>query len=110
MRGRALVFAALGALALAGGAAALVLASDHDDSQASTIALALTAGLTFVGSGLVALWRRPDNRTGFLLASVGYLWFLGALTESNDDWVFTIGALLGEVALAAFAHLLLAFP
>jgi PAS domain S-box-containing protein len=95
---------------LAGGAAALVLTSDHDDSKASTIALALTAGLTFVGSGLVALWRRPDNRTGFLLAAVGYLWFLGALTESNNDWVFTIGALLGQLALGAFAHLLLAFP
>jgi len=78
MRGKALVVAWLVALGLAAGATVLVLTSDHDDNKAATIALALTAGLTFVGSGLLSLWRRPENRTGYLLAAVGYLWFLGA--------------------------------
>ena len=55
-------------------------------------------------------WRRPENRTGLLLASVGYLWVLGALNESNNDWVFTAGVALGGLAFGAFAHLLLAFP
>ncbi|HXH87079.1 MAG TPA: PAS domain S-box protein, partial [Gaiellaceae bacterium] len=110
MRGKALVVAWLVALALAAGATVLVLTSDHDDNKAATIALALTAGLTFVGSGLLSLWRRPENRTGYLLAAVGYIWFLGALTESSNDWAFTVGSILGQLAFGAFAHLLLAFP
>ena len=110
MRARTLVLAWVVGLALTGVATALVITSDHDDNKASTIALAVTAGLTFIASGLIALWRRPDNRTGYLLAAVGYLWFLAALSESNNDWVLTIGVLTGELALAAFAHLLLAFP
>ncbi|HEX4929858.1 MAG TPA: PAS domain S-box protein, partial [Gaiellaceae bacterium] len=105
-----LVAAAVLALAMATGAVLLVLASDHEDNKAATIALAVTAGLSFVVSGLVALWRRPENRTGYLLAAVGYTWFLGALSESNNDWLFTLGNPLGSLALGAFAHLLLAFP
>ena len=98
------------AVLLAAGAISLVLTSDHEPNPAATLALALTAGLSFVASGLIALWRRPDNRTGYLLALVGYLWFLAALPESNNDWVFTIGIALTSVAFGAFVHLLLAFP
>jgi PAS domain S-box-containing protein len=110
MSGRLLLIAWGFALALAGIATILVLASDHEDNKAATLALALTVGLSFVGSGLIALWRRPGNNTGFLLAMVGYLWFLGALAESNSDWLFTIGGALGSAAFGAFVHLLLAFP
>ena len=88
----------------------LVLTSDHEDNKAATIALAVTAGLSFIASGLVALWRRPENRTGYLLAAVGYLWFLGALTEANNDWLFTVGGALSGLVFGAFVHLLLAFP
>jgi PAS domain S-box-containing protein len=100
------------ALALACSATAilLVLASDHEDNKAATIALAVSAGLSFIVSGLVALWRRPENRTGFLLAAVGYFWFFGALSESNNDWLYTLGGVLGSLAFGAFAHLLLAYP
>ncbi len=105
-----LLSAAGGALVLASVASWLVLTSNHEDNPAATLAFALTAGLTFVGSGLVALWRRPENRTGVLLLAVGYLWFLGALAESNNDWVFTIGIALNTIVFGAFVHLLLAFP
>ncbi|MCP9487778.1 MAG: PAS domain S-box protein [Gaiellaceae bacterium MAG52_C11] len=110
MSGRVLGALAGGGVALAAGATWLVLASNHDDNPAATLAFVLTAGLSFVGSGLVALWRRPENRTGILLVAVGYLWFLGALTESGSDWVFTIGIALNSVVFGAFVHLLLAFP
>jgi PAS domain S-box-containing protein len=110
MRPRLLLLGAVAALALAAGATALVLASDHEDNKVATLALALTAGLTFVASGLVALWRRPENRTGFLLALVGGLWFLGALSESNNDWLFTLGVAVSSLAFGALIHLLLAFP
>ena len=110
MSARVLAGAAAGAVLLAAGATWLVLASEHEDNPAATLAFTLTAGLSFVASGLVALWRRPENRTGVLLLTVGYLWFLGALAESNNDWVFTIGIALSTVAFGAFVHLLLAFP
>jgi PAS domain S-box-containing protein len=108
--GRGLVFAGSVALLAASGATWLVLASNHEPNKVATLAFAVTAGLSFVASGLVALWRRPENRTGYLLVAVGYLWFLGALSESNHDWVLTMGAALGSVVLGAFVHLLLAFP
>ncbi len=98
------------AVVLAAGATWLVLESDHNDNKPATLALALTVGLSFVASGLVALWRRPENGTGVLLTDVGYLWFLAALTESNNDWVFTIGLIIGSVGIGTFVHLLLAFP
>jgi PAS domain S-box-containing protein len=110
MSGRLLLIAWGLALALGGVAATIVVASDHTDNKAATLALALTIGLSFVGSGLIALWRRPQNNTGFLLALVGYLWFFGALNASDNDWIFTIGAALGSAAFGAFVHLLLAFP
>jgi PAS domain S-box-containing protein len=109
-RAVSLLAAAVVALAMAAGAVLLVLASDHENNKGATIALAITAGLSFVASGLVALWRRPENRTGYLLAAVGYFWFFGALSESNNDWLFTLGNPLGSLAFGAFAHLLLAFP
>ena len=110
MRTRTLVLVALGGLALAAFGTALVLASDHAENTAAFLSLALTVGLSFLVSGVIALWRRPDNRTGFLLVLVAYFWFLGALAESDNDWVFTLGVLVSSLALGAFVHLLLAYP
>ena len=98
------------ALVIAAGAVAIVLSSDHTDHKATSAALAATAGLSFVASGLVAMWRRPENQTGLLLTLTGYLWFLGALPSANNGWVFTFGILVNEVAFGPFAQLILAFP
>lgn len=89
---------------------ALVLTSDHEDNKGAFLSLALTVGLSFLVSGVIALLRRPDNRTGTLLVAVAYFWFLGALTESSTDWVYTLGVLVNSLALGAFVQLLLAFP
>jgi PAS domain S-box-containing protein len=102
--------AAGAALLLAAASTWLVLASEQEGASAAELALTLTVGLSFVGSGLIALWRRPENRTGVLLAAVGYLWFLTVLTESDNDWLFTAGVGLSDLAFGAFVHLLLAFP
>ena len=110
MRRRWLVLAWLVALAEAAAATAFAITNETDDVDTLTFALAITVALSFVASGLVALWRRPENRTGYLLAAVGYLWFFGALTETGNDWLFTIGVALGSSAFGAFVHLLLAFP
>jgi signal transduction histidine kinase len=98
------------ALAAAAGSLALVLTSDHEDQPAGQAALIVVLGLVFVGSGLIAGVRRPDNRIGGLMAGVGFLWFLGALAEANDPTVFTIGVALIFLVYPAFAHLFLAYP
>ena len=72
-------------------AVVLVWNSNHESSPAETTALAVTAGVAFIVSGLIALWRRPENRTGIYLAAVGYLWFFGALSDSNNPWIFIVG-------------------
>jgi len=91
-------------------AVALVFTSTHDDRPWLVAGFAVTAGLSFVLAGLVALWRRPDNATGFLLAATGYLWFVSALAEGNDPWVWTVGYILGNLSLVCFAALILAYP
>ena len=98
------------ALAEAAGAALIVTTSNHEPHKVATTALALTAGLTFVASGLVAMQRRPENRTGLYLAAVGYLWFLGALGDANNHIVWTAGVFVYNLAFIPFAALVLAFP
>ena len=110
MRTRTLVVLAAGGLVLGAVGTAFVLTSDHEDNKGAFLSLALTVGLSFLVSGVLALWRRPENRTGALLVAVAYFWFLGGLTLSNDDWVFTLGVLVNSLALGAFVHLLLGFP
>jgi PAS domain S-box-containing protein len=107
---RTLAIAVAVAVVEVAAALALVLTSDHEDHKAATAALALTALVSFVAAGLLALYRRPENRTGVYLAAVGYLWFFAALSEANDDVVFTLGAWLGNLAFIPFAALVLAFP
>ena len=110
MRRQYLLAGGLVALLGAAGALWLVAESDHTENKALVYSLAATASLSFVFTGLVAIWRRPGNRTGVLLAATGYLWMLGALTTSNEPWVFTLGWLVNSAAFGAFGHLILAYP
>src|SRR4029079_6704310 len=94
----------------AAAATALVVASHHDTRPWLTAGFAIPAGLTVVAGGLVSLCRRPDSLTGSLLAATGYLWFISALTESNNSWLFTIGFVFSNLAFVAFVALILAYP
>ena len=97
------------ALIAAGGGVALILSSDRPWPAAS-IVLAVVIGLAFVGSGLLARVRRPENRTGVLLMLVGFSWFGVALGSSDRSLVWTLGYAEGAVIVAFFVHLVLAFP
>jgi PAS domain S-box-containing protein len=103
---------AIGVLALAAGiwAAALVVRSDHEADPIATAALILLTGWSFIATGLIAWVRRPDNRVGRLMVTIGFLAFLGSLAHANASLPFTLGVVLGNASVAAFAHLLLAFP
>ena len=100
---------ALGALLAALGVA-VILSSDHVDGPAASAALLVVVMASYLGTGLFAWWRRPENRTGALLCLVGFLFWLTALIASNSDLVFTAGLLLSGLFLVAAAHLVLAFP
>ena len=104
--------AAVAALGFVSGvmAATVVLRSDHEDSRAWTAAFVLFVGWSFVGSGLVAWARRPDNGVGRLMVVTGFVSLLGALSAAETSLPFTIGVALGSAGIALFAHLLLAYP
>ncbi|MEV7087646.1 histidine kinase [Streptomyces sp. NPDC093085] len=70
----------------------------------------LSVGWAYAGAGIVALWRRPANRTGVLLLAEGVTWFVGNLQGFGQPVVFALGAWGEALNLAVLAHLLLAFP
>jgi hypothetical protein len=89
----------LAALACLGFASGLVVAwltleSDHLDEPAVDAVLALLVGWSFIGTGLFAWWRRPENRTGLLMCAIGFAWFATSLSASDNDLLFTIGIAL----------------
>jgi signal transduction histidine kinase len=100
----------LASLALTAGGLYLTLTSDHENSAGFTAAANLVAAWAFIGAGLVAWIRRPENRFGVLMTAVGLTWFVGALAESNSSLPFTLGWTFGGLFLAVFFHALLAFP
>jgi signal transduction histidine kinase len=103
---------ALAAVGVAFGLAvlALILTSDMADPPAAWGAAALIVGWSYIGVGLFAWGRRPDNRLGMLMAGTGFAWLVAASGFSDLPLVFTLGNVLGSVFFAVAVHLLLAFP
>ena len=96
---------------IAGGiAAALAATSDHEQHPWVAIALALFVSWSFILAGLIGWARRPQNRVGMLMVAVGFGVLVGGLSEANYSIPFTLGALFGSLFIAAFVHLLLAYP
>jgi signal transduction histidine kinase len=99
------------AAAVAGAVAvALTLTSDHEQHRGLTTALLLFVSMSFVIAGLIGWARRPANRTGMLMVAVGYGVLATSLIETNYSVPYTIGTIVGSLFIAAFLHLLLAYP
>ena len=98
------------ALLVAVGATTLAVRSDHADSRTSPALLASAVGLAFVGAGLIAWYRRPENRTGALMTVVGFTWFAGSLAAANHPLPFSVGVTVNFLAWGFFAYLVLAYP
>ena len=103
---------ALGAAGFVAGAIPLVLAlSGEDGHQRELIAVfAPLTGWAFIGTGIFAWLRRPENAVGALMTAVGFSACLGALRVSTDAWIFIVGLLFITLQWAVLYHLLLAFP
>jgi len=91
-------------------ALAIVLSSDHVESKAISAGLILFVGWSWIGVGLYAWWRRPDNRFGVLMTAVGFAFFLTSLGAADARWLFTVGVVLSSVYAAVFVHMLLSYP
>ncbi|MEA2256744.1 MAG: hypothetical protein QOG35_2789 [Solirubrobacteraceae bacterium] len=109
LRRALLALFALGVI-FAGFDVSLVLTSNHEPEKLVTGVLAPLIGLSFIGTGVFAWWRRPLNRFGLLMLSVGFGWFVAGLTESNNATIFTFGNWVAPQYLAIVVHMVLAFP
>jgi signal transduction histidine kinase len=107
---RALWGIGLAGLVVGGLTIYLVATSDHEPSKVPTMILGPFVGWSFIGVGLYAWWRRPDNRVGALMTAVGFAFALGAMFESDAPLIYTIGVLVSSLYAAVIVHMLLAFP
>ncbi len=70
----------------------------------------LAVGWTFVGCGLVAWARRPESRTGPLMAATGCTWFLWNFASVGVAVVAWVAAHLVSLHRGALVHLVLTYP
>ena len=113
MRSLRTALAGLGLLGIVAGVVTIgiVSASDQPDApEGATLIIGSVIGWAFIGTGLFAWLRRPDNRSGALMTAVGFVWFLAALSASDTPWVFIVGILFGALTYALLLHMLVAFP
>jgi signal transduction histidine kinase len=107
---RALV--ALAAVGFVAGAVPLALALANEGGHQREL-IAITGpliGWTFIGTGIYAWLRRPENRIGALMTAVGFSACLAGLRVATEPWVFVIGLLFITSQWALLYHMLLAFP
>jgi signal transduction histidine kinase len=74
------------------------------------IAADLVIGPGFVGVGLLAWYRSPENRIGPLMVATGFAWYLGLLEHTEPPLLYSIGFLCENLYVAPAVHLLLAYP
>jgi signal transduction histidine kinase len=67
-------------------------------------------GAGFIGTGLLAWLRDPENRFGALMVAVGFSYCLSGLIVTTEPWPFIAGLLLIALPYAILFHILLAFP
>ncbi len=72
--------------------------------------MALIVGWGFIGTGLFAWDRRPNNSVGSLMVATGFAWLLGLVSASNLSVLFTAGALVSSIYIVTALHMLLAAP
>jgi hypothetical protein len=70
----------------------------------------LAVGWTFIGCGLVAWARRPESRTGPLMAATGFTWFLGNFAGVGVAAVAWVAGHAVYLHRGPLVHLVLAYP
>ncbi|HWK29374.1 MAG TPA: histidine kinase [Solirubrobacter sp.] len=103
---------AIAAAALAAGlvSCAVGLTSDRVDSPLAWAIAGPTVGWLFIGTGLYAWQRRPDNRTGLLMVLLGFAWLNSTLANANPQILHQYAGVTGGLWGAFFLHLGIGFP
>ncbi len=108
---RVVLVIALGGVAAGVGAVVLRITSDHGGADPGLHAALLDwIIVSYIFSGLVAWWRRPESRLGPLMMAAGTLTFISTLSSLSTPLPYTIGQALDLVPIAVFLHVFLAFP
>jgi signal transduction histidine kinase len=71
---------------------------------------AIFIGWAFVAAGLIAWWRRPENRTGRIMVLTGFLALLPSLLATEIPILWTLGSALGNAFGVTLFYLLLSYP
>ena len=106
---------ALLALGIAGGLLGIATFAMVVTGDAATVPLleanlTLLIGWSFIGTGLFAWDRRPNNLIGPLMACVGFAWFLSEWKVSDIPLAASIGFAFNSLPVAILIHLLIVFP
>lgn len=106
----ALIF--IGAVGVAAGLLVLIVifSSERSQPQALNAVLTLLPSWSFIGTGLFAWWRRPNNRTGMLMVLVGFTWLFIPLQLSDSPALFGVSMFTSNISWVMLALLLLSFP
>ena len=108
---RALWLIALAGCAAAAGTMTLALTSDHGGADRGLQAgLSDWIVLSYVFSGAIAWWRRPESRFGPLMVAAGFLIALTTVRAANAGLPYTLGWTLDLLPAVVFLHVYLAFP
>ncbi len=105
-----LVAIAAAAVACGFGLVYLIATADFGSDHGLWIAADLVIGFGFVGVGLFAWYRSPENRVGMLMVATGFAWYVGQLARTDPPLLFSIGFMLENLYVAPAVHLLLAYP
>ena len=89
---------------------ALILTSNHVELRGAMAVVALFVGWGFIGAGLFAWDRRPNNSVGSLMVATGFAWLLSMISASNVPALFTFGVYISSVYFVTAIHMLLAAP
>jgi signal transduction histidine kinase len=107
---RALLGLGAAGVALSIPIAAITATSDHTNLRGLLAVLGVVVAWSFLGTGLYAWDRRPDNLTGPLMVALAFAWLLTGLGTSNVAGLFITGQILNALPFAILTHLLFAFP
>ena len=108
---RGLLWTLAGAAVVVGAVLAYLIAtSGFRSDRGLWIAADLVIGLGFVGVGLFAWYRSPDNRVGLLMVATGFAWYVALFERTEPPLLFTLGFMLSNLYIGPAVHLLLAYP
>jgi signal transduction histidine kinase len=110
LRARLAWLAIAGILAGAGGVVMAALSNLDYDQRLLFIVLQTLTGWIWLGVGIFAWWRRPDNPYGKWLVITSFVWLGQFLAWSNSSLVFTAGLVVSNLFPVVLVETMVRFP